>query len=82
MKYLSLILLVLLLSCKHPEPEKPQIYIISLNKYENRFDDSDNWILQFCIDGVPHYANFNSSRSGEVFIEYLKTVGVLYGQAE
>ena len=74
MKYFLFPILLLALSCR--PVERPQIYIISLNRYE--VNDEATWLLQYSVNSKIQYANFIADDCS-AYIEWLKTIGDVQG---
>ena len=73
MKKLLIIAFFVITACQ-PVSKRPDIYIISVNKYLD-IESRDRWVLSYAINGEVQQAVFPASGGCENYIEYLGTIG-------
>ena len=79
MKVLLLIVLLALTSCQ--QKEKPVIYIASLVQSIN-YEGRKIWLLEYALDGRIEQAIFYQSEVAQDYIEYLRSIGEIKGEAK
>ena len=77
---LFFIILSFLTGCTPEKNEKPEVFIISLEKYID-YQGRDMWLFNYAINGEVHQAVFNNTTRAQDYLEYLHTIGNIKGGA-
>ena len=66
---------------KNTGNERPEIFIISLEKYRD-FEGRDMWLFNYAMNGEVHQAVFSNTVRAQDYLEYLQTVGNIIGREQ